>query len=219
MVAFKKRHFNPGPVAICLFVYLLVHLFNHLFVCLFFVLVVYVFRFNKVDCLLALNSLLQVRLPLFRIQNSFHLGTTNNLLTGEIVGVSSPIDATFNCTFLFGFTGSAQCTVQYGTDPTYMNLPYSAESTETGTAGNSVSVVLRERLNSSTVYYYTVSAAVSGDVTVTVQGSFTTPQYSKYMCFSMEKLLPFDSKKVTEFYALYTQFAVCIVVAQHNRAL
>ena len=61
-----------------------------------------------------------------------------------------------------------------------MNLPYSAESTETGTAGDSVSVVLRERLNSSTVYYYTVTA-VNGDVTVTVQGTFITPQNSKYV--------------------------------------
>ena len=61
-----------------------------------------------------------------------------------------------------------------------MNLPYSAESAENGTAGDTVSVVLRELLNSSTVYYYTVSA-VSGDITVTVQGTFTTPQYSKYM--------------------------------------
>ena len=62
-----------------------------------------------------------------------------------------------------------------------MNLPYSAESTETGTAGDTVSVVLRERLNSSTVYYYTVSA-VSGDVTVRVQAPpFTIPQYSKQL--------------------------------------
>ena len=97
-----------------------------------------------------------------------------------MVDVSSPSVAAFNCTFLFGFTGSAHCTVQYGTDPTYMNLPYSAESTDTGTAGDTVSVVLRERLNSSTVYYCNVSA-VSGDVTVVVQGTFTTPQYSKYM--------------------------------------
>ena len=59
-----------------------------------------------------------------------------------------------------------------------MNLPYSAESTETGTAGDTVSVVLRERLNSSTVYY-TVSA-VSGDITVRVQGTFITPQYTMY---------------------------------------
>ena len=93
--------------------------------------------------------------------------------------MSSPSDVTVNCTFLSGFTGSAHCTVQYGTDPTYMNLPYSAESTETGTAGDSVSVVLRERLNSSTVYYYTVSA-VSGDLTVVVLAkSFFTLQYSK----------------------------------------
>ena len=104
-----------------------------------------------------------------------------------MVGVSSPSDARLTCTFLSGFTGSAHCTVQYGTDPTYMNLPYSAESTETGTAGDTVSVVLRERLNSSTVYYYTVSV-VSGDVTVTVQGNFTTPQYSKYMHVNMHKL-------------------------------
>ena len=59
-----------------------------------------------------------------------------------------------------------------------MDLPYSAESTETGTAGDNVSVVLRERLNSLTVYYYTVSA-VSGDIVVTVQENFTTPLYSK----------------------------------------
>ena len=101
----------------------------------------------------------------------------NNLLTVEVIGVSSPVDTQLQCTFLPFFTGSARCTVQYGTDPTYMNLPYSAESTETGTAGDTVSVVLRERLNSTAVYYYTM-AAVSGDVTVTVQGNFTTPQYS-----------------------------------------
>ena len=94
------------------------------------------------------------------------------------MNVSSPADAQLQCRFLSGFTASAYCTVQYGTDPTYMNLPYSAESTVTGTAGDSVSVVLRERLNSSTLYYYTVSA-VSSDVTVTVQGTFTTPQYCK----------------------------------------
>jgi len=105
-------------------------------------------------------------------------GTTNNFLNEEVVNVRSPSDVRLNCTFLPGFTGSARCTVQYGTDPTYMNLPYSAESTETGTAGDTVSVVLRERLNSSTVYYYTVSA-LSGDVTVIVRGTFTTPQYSK----------------------------------------
>ena len=115
-----------------------------------------------------------------------------------MVNVSSPVDAQLQCTFLSGFTGSAHCSVQYGTDPTYMNLPYSAESTETGTAGNAVSVVLRERLNSSTVYYYTVSA-VSGDVSIIVRGTFTTPQYSEYLhlfCAPAIYHLPWSSYKV-----------------------
>ena len=105
------------------------------------------------------------------------VGTTNNLLSGGMVYVNSPDDASVICTFLCGFTDSTQCRVQYGTDPTYMNLPYSAESSETGTAGDAVSVVLREQLNSSTEYYFTVSA-VHQNVTITVQRNFTTPQYS-----------------------------------------
>ena len=72
----------------------------------------------------------------------------------------------------------AYSTVQYGTDPTYMKLPYSAESNKAGTAGYSVNVVLREQLNSSTVYYYNASAE-NGGATVRVQGTFTTPQHSK----------------------------------------
>ena len=112
------------------------------------------------------------------IFSSMYAGTTNNLLTGRIVDASSLNNLTIICIFLSGFTGSARCKVQYGIDPTYMNLPYSAESTATGTAGDTVSVVLRERLNSSTVYYYTASS-VSGGVTVTVQGNFATPQYCK----------------------------------------
>ena len=107
------------------------------------------------------------------------IGTTNNYLVVLVKHISSPNNGIVNCIFLSGFTGSAHCTVQYGTDPTYMNLPYSAVSTETGTAGDSVTVVLREQLNSSTVYYYTVSA-VSGDVTVIVQATFTTPRYSMH---------------------------------------
>jgi len=61
-----------------------------------------------------------------------------------------------------------------------MNLPYFAESDEAGTAGDSVIVVLREQLNSTTVYYFTVSA-VGGDVIVNVLAeSFTTPEYRKW---------------------------------------
>ena len=104
---------------------------------------------------------------------------SNNLISGRIVDVSLSSNATVICIFLSEFTGSGHCTVQYGTDPTYMNLPYSAESMVTGSPGEFVNVLLKERLNSSTVYYYTVSA-VSGDITVIVRGAFTTPEYSKY---------------------------------------
>ena len=120
---------------------------------------------------------------------SFDVGTTNNLLAGGIVDVQLPSDASFTCNFLSGFTGSAHCTLQYGTDPTYMNLPYSAESAKTGTAGDTVSVVLREQLNSRTDYYYTVSA-VSGDVTIVMRGTFITPSYSKYEIKCIERTTP-----------------------------
>ena len=113
-----------------------------------------------------------------------HAGTNNIFLTLAVVNVSSPADARLQCTFLSGLNRSAHCRVQYGTDPTYMNLPYSAESNETGRAGDSVIVVMREQLNSSTVYYYAVSA-VSADITLTVQGTFTTPQYSKYFNYAV----------------------------------
>ena len=65
-----------------------------------------------------------------RLHNVLHF------LVVAVMNVSSPADAQLHCTFLSGFNGSAHCTVQYGTDPTYMNLPYSAESTESGTAGD-----------------------------------------------------------------------------------
>ena len=87
--------------------------------------------------------------------------------------------------FLSGFNSSVHCTVQYGTDPSYMNLPYSAESNETGIAGDSVIVIMKEQLNSSTVYYYAVSAE-NGGATVTVHGTFTTPQYSK--CYAVNQV-------------------------------
>ena len=129
------------------------------------------------------------------------------------MGVSSPSDAAINCTFLSGFTGSDHCAVQYGTDPTYINLPYSAESTETGTAGDSVSVVLRERLNSSTLYYCNVSA-VSGDVAVTVQVTFTTPLYS--MCMLREKCIACGIVAKTCMFTETPHFTDCILMELWN---
>ena len=125
------------------------------------------------------------------------------MLTGQVVDLSSPNDVALDCTFLSGFIGPARCAVQYGTDPTYMNLPYSAESTETGTTGDTVRVVLRERLNSLTDYYYTVSA-VNGDLTVVVEGNFTTLPYGKYT-FMLAQSFPISTVPSSLYYhVLYT---------------
>ena len=123
-----------------------------------------------------------------RVHNSFPLclHTANKLLTGGIANVTSFGNANFKCTFLSGFTGSSRCQVQYGTDPTFRNLPYSAESTVAGSAGDSVDIVLEERLNSLTEYYYNLSA-VNGCLNVTVQGIFITPKYRKHSMHLFEK--------------------------------
>lgn len=128
-----------------------------------------------------LPILFQVSLLTCPTMSSISVASTNNLLDVMLVSASSPTNTQLQCTFLSGFIGSALCAVQYGTDPSYMNLAYFSESSETGTAGESVTVVLGEPLISSTTHYYNATV-VAADTTVVVQGSFTTPQYSKYLC-------------------------------------
>ena len=65
-----------------------------------------------------------------------------------------------------------------GIAPPYLTLPCLVKLV--ATAGDSVNVVPREQLISSTTYYYNATV-VPGDATVIVQGSITTPQYSKYL--------------------------------------
>ena len=60
------------------------------------------------------------------------------------------------CQFLNGPATTATCTIQYGNDPTYVNLPYTDSST--GTNVNSVTVLLSTPLLASTLYYYVVSS-------------------------------------------------------------
>ena len=71
------------------------------------------------------------------------------------------------CQFLSGLVISATCTVQYGTDPTYVNLPYTDSSIDTNV--NNVTVPLSTPLLASTLYYYVVSS-----MGVRVQGTFRT---------------------------------------------
>ena len=80
------------------------------------------------------------------------LGSTNN-----IFNVTVDVEAhEVTCRFLSGPVTSAICTIQYGTDPAYVNLPYTDSST--GTNVNNVTVLLSTPLLGSTLYYYVVSS-------------------------------------------------------------
>ena len=74
---------------------------------------------------------------------------------------------------------NASCRVAFGTDPSFTSLPYSASSTGEAAANGSVTVSITERLNSSTTYYYQVTAIEGDNPVVTVLGSFTTGIFSK----------------------------------------
>ena len=79
------------------------------------------------------------------------LGSTNN-----IFNVTVDVEAReVTCQFVNGPVTSATCAVQYGTDPTYVNLPNTDSST--GTNVNSVTVPLSTSLQTDTLYYYVVS--------------------------------------------------------------
>ena len=60
------------------------------------------------------------------------------------------------CLFLNAPVTSATCTIQYGTDPAYVNLSNTDSSTDTNV--DSVTVPLSAPLQTDTVYYYVVSS-------------------------------------------------------------
>ena len=97
------------------------------------------------------------------------IDSTNNLFNVTVnVGA---LEVT--CQFLNGPLTSATCTVQYGTDPTYVNLPHTDSST--GTNVDSVTVSLSAPLQGSIVYYYVVSA-----IGVRMQGIFRSGMSHRY---------------------------------------
>ena len=90
----------------------------------------------------------------------------------------------FTCSLLSGFPAeaSASCRIAFGTDLSFTSLPYSASSTGEAATNGSVTVSISERLNSSTTYYYRVTAIEGDNPVVTVLGSFTTGLFSKFTC-------------------------------------
>ena len=106
------------------------------------------------------------------------LGSTNSVFNLTIdIGVRE-----VTCQFLNGPVASATCTVQYGTDPTYVNLPNTDSST--GTNVNNMTVPLSTPLLTNTVYYYVVSS-----MGVRVQGIFRSGMSHYLACRN------FDSSK------------------------
>ena len=91
------------------------------------------------------------------------LGSTKSIFTVTVdVGVPE-----VTCQFLNGPVTFAACTIQYGTDPTYVNLPYTDSSN--GTNVNNMTVPLSTPLQSGTLYYY-----VASSMGVLLQGNFQT---------------------------------------------
>ena len=97
------------------------------------------------------------------------LGSTNNVLD-VVVDVGAP---EVTCQFLNGPVTSVTCTIQYGTDPTYVNLPYIDSSN--GTTVINVTVSLSTPLEGNTLYYY-----VASSMRVRLQGSFHTGKCTLY---------------------------------------
>ena len=91
------------------------------------------------------------------------LGSSNRILD-VVADVGVP---EITCQFLSGLVTSATCSIQYGTDPTYVNLPYTDSSN--GTNVNNVTVPLSTALQGDTLYYYVVSS-----IGLQMQGTFRT---------------------------------------------
>ena len=96
---------------------------------------------------------------------SLSTGSMNTVL--EVVVDSD--DASVECTFEPGYT----CTIDYGTDPSYTNLVYNDTST---TMGRVTTIALSQDLQTSTTYYFIVSAESSSQC-VRVRGTFQTGRW------------------------------------------
>ena len=91
------------------------------------------------------------------------LDSTNNIFS-VTVDVGAP---EVSCQFLNGPVTPATCTIEYGTDPTYVNLPNTDSSS--GVKVINMTVPLGTPLQGDTFYYYVVSS-----MGVQMQGTFHT---------------------------------------------
>ena len=81
------------------------------------------------------------------------------------------------CWFQSGPVASATCTIMYGTDPTYSNLPNTASSTGTNVINVTIGLSAAS-LQPNTLYYYVVST-----MGVRMQGMFRTGMSMSNKCY------------------------------------
>ena len=118
-------------------------------------------------------------------------GTNVNILDVR-VDSTDPSNAFVDCAFnKVGYN----CTIQYGTDPSYTNL---TDEDTSSTVSQNATITLTQQLESNTNYYYIVSAENSSQC-VKVRGRFRTGEYVTFdvnICCNFCVFLP--SSKICE---------------------
>ena len=99
---------------------------------------------------------------------------TNTYLEVRINPIN-PSNVFVECTF---YQPGYNCTIDYGTDPSYTNLVYWDTSF---TLNQTTNISLSQKLNDDTDYYYNVSVvpSESSSLRVRVQGRFCLSKYAQ----------------------------------------
>ena len=112
---------------------------------------------------------------------SFSIDGTNVNILEVRVDSTDPSNAIVECAF---FTREYNCTIQYGTDPSYTNL---TDVDTLFTVSQNATITLTQRLERNTDYYYIVSAE-SGTQCVRVRGRFRTGEYMTFDVITVKAL-------------------------------
>ena len=111
----------------------------------------------------------------------FFSTANRNIDLGVRIDTTSLSSAVVECSF---FQPLYNCTIDYGTDPSYTNLEYQDTSS---TLGRIAIIRLLQILRPDTVYYYVVSA-VSNSQCVRVQGRFRAGGHMSFIHLTIRKL-------------------------------
>ena len=104
-----------------------------------------------------------------------------------VVNTTVPSDPTVQCVFEDGCTDITTCTIRYGEDSSYINLPDSDASSDC--QDGIIIIELSEAQQSDTQYYYEVTAVRNTASAAIVQGSFRTRMFKCDDCQHCERWL------------------------------